>query len=95
MAVNIGIIHLPWTIKIIYGMISDNIQLFGTNRKSYIMLMGFTQFLALVMVWGMHDSNPELVTFLLTIANFSEAFVNVIADALLCIQARRDPVSGS
>lgn len=95
MAINLGIIHLPWTIKVLYGMISDNFELFGTYRKSYLMLMGFTQFFSLIMVWSLHDTNSEVVTVWLAIANFSEAFVNVIADALLCIQARRDPNNGS
>lgn len=31
---------LPWSIKLLYGMISDNVPLFGTKRKSYVILMG-------------------------------------------------------
>ena len=40
MAVYISIIHIPWSVKILYGLISDNVPLFGTNRKSYLVIMG-------------------------------------------------------
>ena len=35
------IIGLPWSIKILYGLISDNVPILGTRRKAYIILMGF------------------------------------------------------
>ena len=34
------LIGLPWSIKIIYGLISDNVPIAGTRRKSYIIIMG-------------------------------------------------------
>jgi hypothetical protein len=40
MAVYMSIIHMPWCIKIIYGIVSDNLPIAGTRRKSYIVLMG-------------------------------------------------------
>ena len=35
------------------------------------------------------------VSIMLTMAALSEAFVNVVADAIMCIQARKDPEHGS
>ena len=40
MTMYMSIIHIPWSIKIIYGLLSDNVPLFGTRRKSYLILMG-------------------------------------------------------
>ena len=40
MTVFMSMIHLPWSIKIVYGLISDNVPIMGTRRKSYIVLMG-------------------------------------------------------
>lgn len=40
MTIYISIIHLPWSIKILYGLVSDNLPVFGTRRKSYIIIMG-------------------------------------------------------
>ena len=32
---------LSWTPKLFYGIISDTFPIFGTRKRSYIMLMGF------------------------------------------------------
>jgi hypothetical protein len=37
---HMSMIHLPWSVKIIYGLISYNVPILGTRRKSYIVLMG-------------------------------------------------------
>ena len=39
---------LPWSVKIIFGLISDNVPLFGSRRKSYLLIMGFLQFLSML-----------------------------------------------
>lgn len=51
MAVYTSIIHIPWTIKILYGLISDNVPLCGTRRKSYLTIMGIIQFIALFSIY--------------------------------------------
>jgi hypothetical protein len=33
-------ISFPWSIKLFYGIISDNLPIFGFKRKSYVILMG-------------------------------------------------------
>lgn len=40
MTMYMSIIHIPWSVKLLYGLISDNIPIAGTRRKSYIILMG-------------------------------------------------------
>ena len=47
-----SIVMFPWSVKILYGLISDNVPLLGTKRKSYIMLMGFIQFGSLVSIYA-------------------------------------------
>jgi len=42
-----------------------------------------------------HETSALHVAILLTFAAMSEAFVNVVADAIMCIQARKDPEHGS
>jgi hypothetical protein len=91
-----SIIHIPWSIKILYGLISDNVPIAGTRRKSYIILMGILQFIALVLIYlFVENANALTVSALLTMAARSEAFVNVVADAIMCIQARKEPEHGS
>ena len=51
MTVYMSIIHIPWSIKIVYGLLSDNVPIAGSNRKSYIILMGIIQFAALFSIY--------------------------------------------
>lgn len=90
-----SMIHIPWSVKIIYGLISDNIPILGTRRKSYLVIMGILQFIALATIFFLHESSALLVAICLTLAALSEAFVNVVADAIMCIQSRKDPEHGS
>ena len=85
MTVFMSMIHLPWSIKIVYGLISDNVPILGTRRKSYIVLMGVLQFIALISIYFLHNSTPVAVAALLCVAALTEAFVNVVADAIMCI----------
>lgn len=85
MTLYMSIVHIPWSVKILYGLISDNLPIAGTRRKSYIVLMGFVQFLSLVFIYSTHNFSPLGVAILLTLTAMSEAFVNVVADAIMCI----------
>ena len=35
-----SLIHIPWSIKLLYGLMSDNVPIAGTRRKSYVVIMG-------------------------------------------------------
>jgi len=85
MTMYMSMIHIPWSIKIIYGLISDNVPIAGTRRKSYIILMGLLQFVSLIAIYFVNDASAITVSILLTLACLSEAFVNVVADAIMCI----------
>lgn len=95
MTMYMSLIHIPWSIKIVYGLLSDNVPIAGTNRKSYIILMGIIQFLALISIYFLHETNGLVISGFLTVAAMTEAFVNVVSDAVMCVQARRDPEHGS
>ena len=45
---------IPWSIKILYGLISDNIPICGSTRKSYLILFSIVQFITMV-VLGLPD----------------------------------------
>jgi hypothetical protein len=46
-------------------------------------------------VYLLHDITPNAVAILLTITSFSESFTNVVVDAIMCVQSRKDPRHGS
>ena len=85
MTMYMSIIHIPWSVKLLYGLISDNIPIAGTRRKSYIIIMGILQFLSLALIYYLNESTAMGVAILLTFAALSEAFVNVVSDAMMCI----------
>ena len=81
----ISFIMFPWSIKILYGLISDNVPIFGTRRKSYIILAGIVEFAALLSIYIFRISHVYTVAFLICIASLCMAFVNVVVDAIMCI----------
>ena len=95
MAIYNGLISLPWSFKLIYGLITDNVPIFGMHRKPYLIFFAFIQFLMMfILFYWDHDSPLEVALYLMT-ASFAMAFSNVVIDAVLVIQARNDPELGS
>ena len=76
---------MPWAFKIIYGLLSDNVPILGSKRRSYIMIMGIVQFISLISIYALNENTANGVAFLLMVASISESFVNVVADAIMCI----------
>lgn len=95
MAGYMSLISVTWSIKILYGLISDNLPMAGTKRKSYVILMGFLQFVSLLSVYAFEITHGLSVAILLSISSMCIAFINVVVDAIVCVQARKDPVHGS
>jgi MFS-type transporter involved in bile tolerance (Atg22 family) len=85
MQIYMSIIHIPWSFKILYGLISDNVPLCGTRRKSWLIIMGLVQFFSLMSLFIFEFDDPLVVAILLAIASMSEAFVNVVSDAIMVI----------
>ena len=86
---------MPWSIKILYGFISDNIPILGTRRKAYVVLMGCTSFCVLSVLFFGEIKNGVSITVLLTIYSTTMAFNKVVTDSIVVVQARRDPENGS
>lgn len=78
-------------IKIVYGLISDNIAIAGSKRKSYLLLAACAQFLSMTLLVHNTDNNVTLATICLFMSSMAIAFSDVIVDALMVIQARRHP----
>lgn len=78
----------------IYGLISDNVPIFGSKRKSWLIIMGLVQVSFMFILFAVEPMNPIAVTLLLVGVSLSEAFTNVVADAIMVIQSRKDPAFG-
>ena len=80
--------------KILYGLISDNIPIFGSRRKSYLFILSLINFVSLNVVAN-YAEDYNIATFCLFMSSFSVAFSDVIVDSLMVIQSRRRPKDGS
>lgn len=99
-----SIIALPWCFKIVYGLIADNLPIFGSHRKAYIILNGLIQ-CSVMGLLAMHFTsgtapgglgmNSMYITLLLTVNALNSAFFNVVVNALMVAQSRKDIKNGS
>jgi len=80
-----SLISITWSVKILYGLISDNVPLAGSKRKSYVILMGFLQFFSLISVYAFEITHGLSVAILLSISSMCIAFINVVVDAIVCV----------
>ena len=80
-----SLVMLPWSVKILYGLISDNVPLFGTKRKSYVIIMGLVESISLLTIFVFNVKNGFAVTCLLGCTSLCLAFINVVVDAILCL----------
>jgi len=95
MSVYNSLITLPWSLKIFYGLITDNVPLCGLKRKPYLIFFAFLQFVMMFALFSYDMESSIVVTALLFTASFSMAFSNVTIDAVLVVQSRKDPYLGS
>jgi len=86
---------LPWSLKIFYGLISDNVPIAGSRRKSYLLIGALLQFVTMMVLGIQHCETHDLATWMLFISNLSIAFSDVIVDSLMVIQARKFPEDGA
>ena len=92
-----GLLILPWTIKPLYGFLSDGLPLFGYRRRSYLILAGIVGFSSYAfLAYGMNGVGEEAskdMVLSVTIALFmlssaSIAFSDVVADGIVVQKTR-------
>ena len=83
---------IAWLIKPIYGLITDNFKFFGYYRKSYLFISGIVGSISVFSIFFFQ--NLYFSIFALILNEFSQAFCDVIADAIMVEKSRNDE-SGS
>lgn len=81
-----------WLVKPVWGLLSDQVPLFGYHRKSWYVLMAFLALVfwtlsALLALVGVRMPGMYLLTFNLAFSTY--AFVDVVCDALMVETGRR------
>jgi folate/biopterin transporter len=95
-----GLFSIPWTIKPLYGFLSDGVPLFGYRRRSYLVLAGLIGCLSYIALganfWNVLDGtngDTSLLVqgsmFAFIISSACIAFSDVVADGIV-VQRTRD-----
>lgn len=83
----VGIAMLPWTVKPLYGLISDGFPIAGYRRRPYLVMSSLLGALAwLSMAKFVHT--PLAATLAIGLGSLSIAFSDAIIDALVVQRAR-------
>jgi len=83
----VGITMLPWTVKPLYGLISDGFPVFGYRRRPYLLLSSVLGIFA----WSsmaLWVSTPFWAIAMIAVGSLSLAFSDAIIDALIVQRAR-------
>lgn len=84
-----GIAALPWTIKPVFGFLSDGLPIFRYRRRPYLILSGILGAIAwLSMATIVHT--PLAATFAILLTSLSVAISDVIVDSLVVERAREE-----
>ena len=76
---------LPWSIKIIYGFLSDNVPIFGSRRRSYLYIGAFIQIISMsVMALNLIMTAERAAAFLF-FSNVSVAMSDVVLDSMMVV----------
>ena len=75
---------LPWTPKLMYGILTDTFPLFGSRKRNYLILMGLLQGICLLLASFPLD-DPVIFVPLLTVVSFSSAVMDVVVDGLMVV----------
>ena len=81
-----AIILLPWTPKICYGIIADTFPICGSRKRSYLMLMGFLQCTASLLLALVSFKEATTVAIFGTVIAFCGTFMDVIVDGMMVQQ---------
>ena len=89
------IVTLPWSLKLLYGLISDNVIIFGSRKRSFIILGSLIQLIALQLLFWSPFKGAGPIAYLSMFVNLSQAFMDLIVDSIMVVQQRRDLRNGS
>jgi folate/biopterin transporter len=93
-AAMMGVAALPWTIKPLFGFMSDGLPIFGYRRRPYLILSGLVGVAAWVsLATVVHTA--ATATFAIVITSLSVAVSDVIVDSLIVERARDESLVDS
>lgn len=59
------LVMIPWMFKILYGAIADSVRVFGSRKKSWMIIMSIVQGVAFLICAACEIESPYLMCFFL------------------------------
>ncbi len=81
---------LGWAIKPLWGLISDLISIFGSKRRSYLILTSLLAALCWLSLSLTQNYTVLFLLIILTISSFAYAFQDVVTDALMIETGKKE-----
>lgn len=81
-------LQLPWTLKPIWGVLSDNVPLFGYRRKSYLIVMTFVSFMCFL-AFGLCELTTWVGFAVLMSLNIAQSSQSVVGQAIVVEAAQQ------
>lgn len=80
-----ALVAIPWSLKPVFGMLSDFVPLFGSRRRNYLIATSAATALGLAAVFFLPTGRPSTAALLgwLLVPTAAVAFSDVVADALM------------
>lgn len=80
-----ALLAVPWTLKPIFGLLSDYVPFFGSRRRSYLLIATASAALGLLVLWlvPLPAGSVWLLMVLLLVPTLGIAFGDVLVDALM------------
>ena len=88
-------VMLPWGFKIVYGIVFDTFPLCGSRKRAWMIILCCLQIICAGTATIFVFENPAIVAVLLALSGVADAGMDVIVDAIMVMQAKRDPKNGS
>ncbi|KAJ7541838.1 hypothetical protein O6H91_10G079000 [Diphasiastrum complanatum] len=87
-----SIAFIPWSVKPLYGILSDCVPLGGRRRIPYLVISSVLCFLSWVILGLVHGSRESFLqlTMLLTLQNLGAAMADVVVDAMVAETAKKE-----
>ncbi|GAW79620.1 folate transporter 1 [Plasmodium gonderi] len=95
LSVVLSLIKLPWSIKLLWAIISDSFPVCGFRRKYYLLVGSLVCILSLLMLGWIHHKNITVSVGLLMMYFFGSSLCNVIGEAQVVESSRRGTVKCS
>ncbi|QDZ19228.1 folate/biopterin transporter [Chloropicon primus] len=86
--------YIPWTVKPIYGFLSDSLPLNGYKRKSYLQICGILNSIAWLF-FAYYVNSPALATVAIVGSAVGTACSDVVVDSIVVERSRDQETAGT